>query len=74
MCCEYCCNARDYERSVDDPYLRSAVGRVVEDFPFERYGVSVSPLDGRMDARLETWKQVLIDEIMDEVKDAVYVT
>jgi hypothetical protein len=70
MCCAECCDRR--RDAVDEHDLRIYVRDTIDGFPFGLYGVSVSPLDGRMDARIETWKQALIDEIIDDVKMATH--
>jgi len=72
MCCDNCCTRDAGGLLIDISGCRTLVRDTVASFDFERYGVRVAAVDDRMDARLETWKQSLIDEIMDDVRSTTY--
>lgn len=72
MCCDWCCDRDVGGDRIELNECVALVKRTVDEFDFERYGVRVVHVDGRMDARLETWKQGLIDEIIDDVRSATY--
>lgn len=52
--------------------MRAVVRRVVEDLDLAFYGVRVVPVDRpSVDARMETWREALIEKMIDEVTKAV---
>lgn len=72
MCCSYCCTADAGGDRIELAECLTLVRGTVENFDFERYGVRVVSIDDRLDVRMETWKQCLISDVLDDVRSATY--
>lgn len=74
MCCSCCCTCEKLHvtDNTDLHDMRRVIRDVVEDLDLEFYGVRVVSA-GRpsVDAKMETWRDALIEKMTDEVTRAV---
>lgn len=76
MCCSCCCACErlHVDDNTDLHNMRRLVRAVVTDLDLAFYGVRVVPLDEdrpSLDARMETWRDALIEKMTDEVVKVV---